>query len=222
MVHGAAIAQGDWYVMFLMPWRHPDGRVIDEELRVAPDVSRRVAMAAERSYRRGVAVRVAAAQIRKQRGFTFWNAEGISRVEELRRLELAEPEDATVQHALGRLVLDRGRGAFVGKRGRAELVVDRVDRLLAASTERVRAVEDQQAKIRAAIAKRLVPLYNTRWREARPSIDAAAFDRRLKLSTIHVGAGRTTLYYASGSLFGDHGVEVRIGVRGAISEILIS
>jgi len=119
IVHGEAIAQpsNDWYVMFLMPWRHPDGRVIDDELRVAPDVSARVAAAAERNYRRGSAVRVIAQQVTKERGFTYWNAVGIAKVERLRRLELAEPEDVTVQHALGRLTLDRGRGAFIGKRG---------------------------------------------------------------------------------------------------------
>lgn len=223
IVSDAALAQpGNWYVMFLMPWRHPDGRTIDEELRVAPEVSRRVASAAERSYRRGVAVRVTAKQVTKARGSTYWNADTVSKVEKLRQLQLREPEDLAVQHALGRLVLDRRRGAFVGKRGRVELVIDRVDGLLAAATTRVRAVEQKQAQIRAAIAKRLVPLYNTSWRETRRSMDSAAFDRRLKLSAIHVGDGRTTLYYASGSLFGDHGVEVRIGVRGAISEILIS
>jgi hypothetical protein len=93
---------------------------------------------------------------------------------------------------------------------------------LAAATTRVRAVEEKQPQIRAAIAKSLVPVYNKHWRETRPLIDAADFDRRLKLSTIHVGDGRTTLYYSSGSLFADHGVEVRLGARGAISEILIS
>jgi hypothetical protein len=115
IVSDAALAQpGNWYVMFLMPWRHPDGRVIDEELRVAPDVARSVAVAAQRRYRRGVAVRVTAKHVTK------------------------------------------------------------------------------------------------------------GLDRRLKLSTIHVGDGRTTLDYSSGSLFADHGVEVRIGARGVISEILIS
>lgn len=208
--------------MFLMPWRHPDGRVIDEVLRVAPNASRDVAEAAERIYRRGVSVRVTAKQVTKERGSTYWNAEGISKVGRVRNLQLDEPEDVTVQHALGRLILDRGRRAFVGKRGRVELVIDRVDGLLAAATKRVRAVENKQAQIRAAIAKRLVPLYNTVWRETGPTIDAAAFDRRLKLSTVAVGHRRTTLYYSSGPLFSDHGVEVRIGVRGGISEILIS
>jgi hypothetical protein len=223
IVSDGALAQpGRWYVMFLMPWRHPDGRVIDEELRVAPDVARGVALAAPRRYRRGVAVRVTAQRVTKQRGFAYWNATKISRVEKLRQLRLEEPEDITIRHALGRLVLDRGRGGFVGKRGRAELVIDRVEGLLAAAITRVRGVEDKQAQIRAAITRRLVPLYNTHWREARPAIDAAGFDRRLKLSTIHVADGRTTLYYACGSLFWDHGVEVRIGVRGGISEILIS
>ncbi len=223
IVSDAALAQpGNWYVMFLMPWRHPDGRVIDEQLRVAPDVARSVAVAAQRRYHRGVAVRVTAKQVTKGRGFTYWNAEGTSKVERLRKLQLEEPEGITVRHALGRLVLDRGRGAFLGKRGRVELVIDRVDGLLAAATTRVRAVEKNQAQIRAAIAKSLVPVYNKHWRETGSLIDAAAFDRRLKLSTVHVGDGRTTLYYSSGSLFADHGVEVRIGARGAISEILIS
>jgi hypothetical protein len=222
IVSEAALAQpGDWSVMFLMPWRHPDGRVIDEELRVAPDVARSVAVAAQRRYHRGVAVRVTAKRVTNGRGFTFWNVEGISKVEKL-KLQLEEPEDITVRHALGRLVLDRGRGAFVGKRGRAELVIDRVDGLLAAATTRVRAVEKKQAQIRAAIARSLVPVYNAHWRQTRPLIGGAAFDRRLKLSTIHVGDGRTTLYYSCGALFADHGVEVRLGARGAISEILIS
>ncbi len=208
--------------MFLMPWTHPDGRVIDEELRVAPEVSRGVAIAAPHRYRRGVAVRVTATRITKQRGFTYWNADGITRVEKLRRWRSASQADVAVQHPLGRLVLDRGRGAFVGKRGRVELVIDRVDRLLATSIRRVHAIEARQAKIHAAISKRLVPLYNTHWRAARPAIDAAAFARRLTLTTIHVGDVRTTLYYTSGALFGDHGIEVRIGVRGGISEISIS
>ena len=223
IVSDEALAQpGRWYVMFLMPWRHPDGRTIDEPLRVAPDVPRSVARTAERSYRCGVAVRVTAKQVTKGRGFTYWNADGISKVEKLRKLQLAQPEDISVKHALGRLVLDRRYGEFVGKRGRAVLAIDRIDGLLAAATTRVRAVEEKQPQIRAAIAKSLVPVYNKHWRETRPLINAAAFDRRLKLSTIHVGDGRTTLYYSCGSLFADHGVEVRIGARGAISEILIS
>lgn len=205
-----------------MPWRHPDGRVIDEELRVAPDVTRSVAIAAQRRYQRGVAVRVTATQVTKGPGFTYWNAEGISKVAKLRVLQLAAPEDITVRHALGRLELDRRRGAFVGKRGRVELVIDRVDGLLVEATSRVLSVEENQAHIRATIAKRLVPVYNKHWRETRSVIDVATFDRRLKLSTIHVGDGRTTLYYATGSVFADHGVEVRLGTRGAISEILLS
>ena len=225
VVSGAALAQpgGEWYVMFLMPWRHPDGRVVDEELRVARDVAHRVAAAAERRYHRGVAVRVTAKQVAKGPGFTYWNAEGISKVVKLRALRLEEPGEVTIQHALGVLALDRRRGAFVGKLGRAELVIDRLDGLLVAATKRVRAVEEKHAEIRTAIAKQLVPIYNTLWRrETRPLIDADEFDRRLKLSAIHVGAGRTTLYYSTGKLFEDHGVEVRIGARGAISEVMIS
>ena len=224
VVSGAALAQpgGDWFVMFLMPWRHPDGRVVDEELRVAPDVSHRVAAAAERRYHHGVAVRVTAKQVVKGPGFTYWNAEGISKVVKLRALRLEEPGEVLVQHALGFLTLDRRRGAYVGKLDRAELVIDRLDGLLVTATKRVRAVEEKHAQIRAAIAKKLVPLYNTHWRGMRGLIDADEFDRRLKLSAIHVGAGRTTLYYSSGKLFEDHGVEVRIGARGAISEVMIS
>ncbi|MFT3699456.1 MAG: DUF2262 domain-containing protein [Kofleriaceae bacterium] len=222
IVSDAALAQDGWYVMFLVPWRHPDGTVIDREVRVAPDASARVARAAERTYRRGVSVRITAKKVTKERGFTYWNVDGIVKVERVRKLQLDEPDEVTIRHALGRLELDSSRGAYVGKRGRVELAIDRVDGLLEAATKRVRAVEAKQSRIRSAIAKRLVPIYNKRWRERRPEIDAKAFDRKLKLSAIDVADGRTTLYYASGSLFADHGVEVRIGARGAISEILIS
>jgi hypothetical protein len=214
-----AMAQpGNWYVMFLLPWRHPDGRVIDRILRVAHDVPRRRAVAAARQFQRGVAVRVTAKQLTSGHG--LWNAGDVIRVEKLPQLDIAlPPAPAPLRHPLGRLVLDDQRGAFVGKRGRVKLTIARSERLLDAATARVRAVEAKHTKIRAAIAKTLVPLYNTAWGQTERTLGATAFDRALKLKAIVVEQRQTSLWYNCGSLFGDHGVQVRLTARGAIRTI---
>lgn len=225
IVRRAAIAQpGNWYCVFLLPWRHPDGRIIDVQLRVAPRATPARAKAAERSFRAGVSLRVVAAKFVKPPGFSYWNAERIQRVEKVKPLSLEELSPVSLRDPkLGRLALDRGLGAFVGKRGRAQLFVDRrASGPLPSAAARVLAIEAKLSVIRAAIAKRLLRLYNDTWRESSRELDATAFDKRLVLSSIWVGPTRTTLNFESGHLFGDHGVEVRLSARGAIREILIA
>lgn len=207
-----------------MPWRHPDGRVIDVQLRVAPNTSPARAKVAERSFRAGVSLRVTAKQFVKPPGFSYWNAVGIQRVQKIKAVALEEPEPISLRDPkLGGLILDREIGAFVGKRGRAKLFVERDDSgLLPSAGARVLAVEAKIVTIRAAIAKSLLKLYNNEWRGSSRQLDANACDRRLALSSLWVGPNRTTLWFRCGRLFGDHGVEVRLSTLGKIRDILIA
>ena len=132
---------------------------------------------------------------------------------------------------LGRLVLDRRLGAFVGKRGgpgkRYELAIDEgmsgtPEAQVQSARARVLAVERGYAQILDAVVVEKLPLYNENWRGNRRRLTASGFRRRLRLQSVQVAPGRTTVHIDAGTLFEDHVVEVRLDPRTNIREILLA
>jgi hypothetical protein len=77
----------------------------------------------------------------------------------------------------------------------------------------------QLPSIRGAVARKLLGLYNGTWREGRPKLSRAAFLERISLSSIIVAPERVTIHFEADEMFTDHGIEVRLGPRGAVSHV---
>jgi len=188
---------GTWVlVIMLAPWRHPDGHVEQQELRVEQKVgsNSRLGQAMRRLDERD-AVRVTTAGVTPPRpNFRWWDCELATRI-----AKIAIPPDLeAAQHArdrpvvvrdpqLGRLVLDRRLGAFVGKRGgpgkRYELAIDEgmsgtPEAQVQSARARVLAVERGYAQILDAVVVEKLPLYNENWRGNRRRLTASGFRRR--------------------------------------------
>jgi hypothetical protein len=238
---GSMGARGPWYLVIeLSPWRHPDGHIEKQELRVEQRVGTDKALdRAMAKLDEGMSVRVTARGVTPPgRGLRWWNAAGVSRIARTARApglddarrELARPvvvRDAT----LGRLALDRQFDAFVGKRRlggrRYELSIARAPRgepadQVSAARPRVAAFESALPRILDAVTTKLLRLYNTAWRERGPALQRDAFVRRLRLTSAHVAPRRTTLYLDAGTLFAGHIVEVRLGPRGNVREVMLA
>lgn len=232
---------GTWFlVITLAPWRHPDGHVEQQELRVEQKVgsNSRLHEAMNRLQERD-AVRVTTAGVTPPRpNFRWWDCGLATRI-----AKIAIPPDleaelrgrdrpVVVRDAqLGRLVLDRRLGAFVGKRGgrgkRYELAIDEgiagtPEAQVQSARARVFAVERAYARILESVVAEKLPLYNENWRGNRRRLTASGFRSRLRLQSMQVAPSRTTVHIDAGTLFGDHVVEVRLDRRTNIREILLA
>jgi hypothetical protein len=82
--------------------------------------------------------------------------------------------------------------------------------------------EKQLPSVRGAIARELLGTYNGTWRHGRPKLSRAAFLKRITLTSINLAPERVTLYFGADGMFTEHAIEVRLGPRGAISEVTIA
>jgi hypothetical protein len=76
--------------------------------------------------------------------------------------------------------------------------------------------------IEKAIVREMLPLYNDNWRGERRVVNAKQFLARIRHGSIVVGPTRVTMYFNSGGLFYEHGIEVRLTPRCAVSEICLA
>jgi hypothetical protein len=237
-IAGAADSGSTWnIVLFLAPWRHPDGRIEQHELRVEQKVgsSAQVDRAMDR-FEEGDAVQVTTARLAPpRRGFTWWTCAPATRIAKTRKAPALDEAQRARElpvvvrdPELGRLVLDRDLDAFAGKRKlggrRYTLAIARALRgtpeaQVRAMRPRVIAFERGYAQVFAAVVEDTLPLYNDNWRDNRKRLTATAFRSRLRLQSVHFGPGRTTAYFGAGSLFLDHVVEVRLDPRTRVREI---
>jgi hypothetical protein len=232
----------DWdLVVFLAPWREEDADVIAMPMRLVVRVGEGQAMErAMAEWQPGDAIAVAVTELEKEDGFSWWSAWGRGPIRSTDRApfeaeieRLAKPrtfDDKT----LGRLELDRETGWYECARrfGRDFLEVavstedpdddKEVARAIPAAAARVLAVEREWPALRDAIADELLDTCNEEWRDGRKPVSATWFKKQLSPTSVVVEQGRTTVYISSGSLFGEHGVEVRIPHRGKRREICIS
>jgi hypothetical protein len=135
---------------------------------------------------------------------------------------------------LGRLTLEREFGWFSGKMklagSRCRVMIqsrdpdheNAVKKEIARGRALVERIAGDMAGIRARVAAEMLELYNRNWREHRARLSNQAFLLRLRLSSIQVAPKRITLHFDAGNLFWGHVIEVRIGTRGAISEICLA
>jgi hypothetical protein len=239
-IAGAA-SNKDWsIVLFLAPWRHPDGHIEQQELRVEQEVgsSAKLDRAMDR-FDEGDAVQVTTARLAPpRRGFTWWTCAPATRIAKTRKAPALDEAQRERERPvivrdpeLGRLVLDRDLDAFAGKRKlggrRYEVSIARALRgtpeaQVRAMRPRVIAFERGYAHILAAVVEDKLPLYNDNWRDKRKTLTATAFRSRLRLQSVHVGPRRTTAYIEAGSLFLGHLIEVRLDPRTRIREIMLA
>jgi hypothetical protein len=228
----------------LVPWRVEDSaELCDVPLQVDIPIKEREL---DRWFNRldaGAKLQVTVDRLEKSADKPWWLAVGRLPVRRiagsalLRKAHAELTKPVVIQdRVLGRLELDRSLHWFEGKRRlagrRYRLAVsqsgageDRARDLRDVERAKaiVRRLETQLKATLAAIARKMLPLYNDGWRDRRPAQARAAFLRRLRLSDIVIHSdGRATLYFKDGGLFLGHAVEVRVRRRGTISEICLT
>jgi hypothetical protein len=232
---------GPWsVVLFLAPWRHPDGHIEQQELRVEQVVGSSAKLdAAMDRLPEGAAVKVTTARISPPaRGFKWWSCAPATRIAKTHKapdLDEAQRERerpvVVRDPLLGRLVLDRDLDSFVGKRALAgKRYTIAIVRSLRGTPEaqvramrpRVVAFERGLARMLAAVVDDKLALYNDNWRGNRQQLTATAFRRRLRLQSVHIGPGRTTVYLEAGQLFLGHVIEVRLDPRARVREVVLA
>ena len=166
-----------------------------------------------------------------------FDAEGASRLRRLRRLddELAhalarrrEPRSHTDAN-LGTLTLDRAYDWFATQRGAYEVSIkvhdpDHDETCIPALHAGCAAILDAERRLPEladAVTAEMHPLYLERWRGDRYAYTAEDIRARLKLTSIEANGSRTTLRFDIGTLFTDHGIELRLE-SGEVSEILLA
>jgi len=85
----------------------------------------------------------------------------------------------------------------------------------------VQGFEKKLSQIYAAACDKLLPIHNSTRNDGR-NISATAFKKNLSVNCLDLDSTRITAYLGAGSLFQDHGVEIRMDRNLKISEILVS
>ncbi len=208
----------------LKPWRQVDREWEKKAIRV-------VFPPGARSWRGGDAVRVVVSRLAKAgpNRSTDFVATGMLPVRRVKLSAVAAPAPKKiVDRVLGTLSPEQAFGWYSTWRKQCEVtiaVADLSDRAaceaaIAKGRGAILATEKRRAKPRAAIATKLVPLYNKRWREGGAELTAAVFVKALELVSIGVErSGAVNVIFECGEWFADHGVAVRICARGTIREI---
>jgi hypothetical protein len=244
--HGAGIVgTGEHLSMTftLNPWRDLDGewRERDRLFVRVPMSSLDAARRASNRYPGGTIVRLAIGKIAPASKYSLQWAAGLRPLRKIkgdttaRAVVARRAQPRTVREPiLGTLTLEREVGWFSTRRMISGVncqlsigVTDPDDEAgVAKEIARGRALlertERGMSAIRDRIGSELLGLYNQSWREGGPKLSRKAFLRRIELSSINIAPSRVTVYFDAGGLFTDHVVEVRIGPRGAISEVCVS
>jgi len=239
---GAGGPDGWNLVIFLQPWRRDDDVEFERvSARVLVPTSEAALGRQMGRLDAGMVVKFATNRIdAPTKDHPWWLVHGVAPVRTVRgnaaMREARAQLDAPVvirDPLLGRMTLKRDLDWFIGTRRlngrRYELSVsqsgkdddrarDRSDLTRAGVV--VQRFEGAMMEIRRAIARRMLSLYNDNWREEGPALTAERFLRMVKLSSAVVnGDGSASLYFSSGDLFSDHGIEVRIARSGRVTDV---
>lgn len=223
-------------VVFLQPWVDGNGRVQRRELRVEVPMKSLASAtrAASRWDNESVALTVTKSWAASGNRLEGARAERLSAVKRGEGSGTVTPSRVVEDRLLGQLELDPGSNSLVAHRRTArfdyEVLIQtgdlgdetQVAQDIERAKQRLRAVERGVARLREAASEKLLATYNEVWNDGSQSISAAQFRRALKISTIHIAPGRTTVHLSCGDMFGEHGVELRLTPRGSVSEILVA
>ncbi len=240
---GSAGDVAGWAVTLdLKPWREVGAEWEKRQLRVSVRMAQTKANRLFGKWRQGECIRVEVGRVARTTAryliFAFL-ADGFMPVRRIRLSQRPSREraDAPVQvdSAIGRLRLDRGAGWYGAWRGsrsaRYEVAICTKDpddvrasaRQIVRGGKLLRRAERSLAKLRNAAARKLLALYNQRWRQTGPALSKAAFARRLKVTSIVVDtSGQTDVLFNTDNLFADHVVEVRIAPSGRLTQIALA
>lgn len=207
----------------LHPWRVQGGRL--------EEVMLRVTLPAGKAPAPNTIVRVTASALVKVKdpNITFQRlCQGARPLKTIKDAELGAIAEARTKprvytnRILGTLELDRTYDWYAGAREHGgqsyEILIDVTDpdnekaaaKQLTAGARAILAAEAKLAAFTKTVVAKMHPLWLSRWRDRQRKYTAEDFARMIELGSIHVQGDRTTLRYRSGSLFSDHGIEVRI------------
>ena len=226
----------------LKPWRKTGGEWEKRQIRVCVPMAKASANRLFGKWRQGECVRVDVGRVVRvtDKNFIFaCLADGSLPVRRVRLLERPSPARAAapvhVNSVLGRLRLDRGAGWYGAWRGgrsaRYEIAIRTKDpddvraseRQIARGSLLLRRAERNLDKLRSGAARKLLAIYNQRWRRDAPALSKTAFAARLKVTSIVVEVnGQTNVLFDAEELFADHAVEVVIARSGRLTQIALA
>jgi hypothetical protein len=232
-----------WDVAFILdPWRKQDGPWSDAPVYVyIPAGTERKAESLARRYKGRSAVRVTVTSVRPQ-GDYIARAQGKLPITKISGGLSAPPKKkertSFRDEVLGTLKLEREFDWVSTRRFKVdgtsiELAIaitdpdDEVGITKTIAKARVPAAHCQTNidKIRDAVTKKLLPLYNGKWREKdSPELRAKAFRSKVsKPMELHISPTQVmTLRLHASGLFTDHAIEVQMSARGRITAISIA
>jgi hypothetical protein len=232
---------GAWQLLLsLSPWRERRGPIVKKELAVIVPFGNEAAMnRAMARYRNGQALALTVTGLEDDEA--WWRAAGRKPIRSADPMSFAAAVKQLAAKrtfedpVLGTLTLDRGMSWYeTGQRrfryGRHTIAVqisepdddEHVAKAVRSAGAIVASLERAWRSMLGEIADELLDTYNDGWRDGGPLLSRAGFLRALSPESTVVGPERTTVYLRSGSLFTEHGVEVRIPRRGKRKEILVS
>ena len=233
---GGAHGRPPTFEFHLQPWREVDGEQGRGELRVEVELTdaKRIGPLMTKWNGRALRVKVECTRAASTRFLEINVARSPLRAieygAELGRRAAALKARRIRSRTLGTLALDVGSGWFRGARGGYEVAFESpypedrtaVAEALARAEAAVTGVERRLPLLRQASAEELLATHNRRWNTGGKALSEHAFRRRHRLSAVEVGSTGVTVYFDTADLFGEHGVEIRLGPDLEIEEVLIS
>lgn len=229
-IRGSAGGVGEkkgWALVFLLqPFRIDDGDVIKKQMRVVTTpVSEKELTSWMRKLKDGDTVTFSGDELEPPKQLPWWYAHARFPIKRVRADAILSKERKALDKkvvvrdpALGTVTFDRTYEQWTGKRNgfAFDLATKDVER----GRKMLLAIEKQLPKLRDAIVKKMLPLYNDTWREDAPKLGPRAFRARLSIEAISVMRdGRATIFFDADEMFTDHAIEVRLSKTLSINEI---
>jgi hypothetical protein len=227
-----------WDVAFILErWRKPNGPWSEAPVYVyIPMGTKAAAASAARAHRGKSAVRVTVASVRPQ-GDYIARAAGKPPITKITLVnEPKRPKSSYRDAVLGTLKVEPAFGWVSTRRklggSRVELTIEVADtddeakvmKAIARARPIVKQCETRLAAMRDAMTKKLLSLYNRKWRDkGRPELDAKSFRAKIeKPVELQVSARSATIRFSAGGLFTDHAIEVTMSASGKIGGISLA
>lgn len=201
--------RGRWEVLFTLgPWRRASETRWDKDKLVrviVPVRDRSAATRLEKRLRKGGTLRFDVAGMRKPAPNQSPLACAKSALKWVDDIDEAPAEPEEIRKR---------------RKGYALTIDARMAARLPEAERRIAEVEGSLDEIRDAVARKMLKLYNSKWRDGAPVLTAAAFRKKTaKVMELEIAPRTATLRFDAGDLFGDHAIEVGLSAGGKVTSI---
>lgn len=229
----------DIVALYLSPWRQNGGEwVHDKQLNIEIRATKAYASRTFQKWKEGEGIRIDAKKPKPAKHFkNVVESKGLLPIRTivLKDVPIAKksgPPATFVFPKLGKLKYDEGVEGYSkwraigGAKYELSLMPKNLKKLkeeMLSAEKHLFAIERKFGTIITAATRKLLPIYNKKWREDAPILSAAAFTKKLKPASISIGAkGSGSMILECGELFGDHGIEITLGAGGKPTQIALA